>query len=203
MILVCALICAGQLYGMESQPSYETLLPELKQEIINTALATTKNIDESISMVKQLSIVHNVRYDNLKDFTKLVHLLADKFDKSTADIASKFIASKFNTPIAHTYLNLGKNLLIFAGDRRPFRRIKMIELIDQGADVNFSTGIVRPLKTALKSYNFDVVKILLNFGAKITMDDLDEAKSITSSHVDKARETSQLIEETWKKQQRK
>jgi len=204
ILLLCALIGAGQLYSMdptlflpriEPEPTYHT-----QQAIANTALTLSKSVDEAINMIKQLSIVHKVQYDNLKDFTKLVHLLANKFGISTADIASKF-----NTPIAQTYLNLGNNLLSFVGDIRPATHVKIIELIDQGADVNFSSKGTRPLQKALASYNLDVIKILIKSGVKITNDDVRKAKSIVMFHIDKeeARETDQLIEETWKKQQKK
>src|SRR5690242_15449786 len=95
--LLFTIACVGQLYGME-KPSYGSLLPELKQEIINTALATSKNVDEAISMLKKLSALHGVEFDklfNLKDFTKLVHVLADKFNISTSQVAQKI-----DTPVA-------------------------------------------------------------------------------------------------------
>ena len=79
--LLLTIVCTSQLYtmkriyGMEPEPSYETLPPELKQEIINTALATNKKLSKKIEMIKNLSALHGVQYDNLKDFTTLVHIL--------------------------------------------------------------------------------------------------------------------------------
>ncbi len=66
LILLFSIVCAaGQLYGMEPENPYKSLLPELKREIINIAL-TRDNLDEAVGMIQGLSTLHNVRYDNLK-----------------------------------------------------------------------------------------------------------------------------------------
>ncbi len=94
LILLFTITCAaGQIYGMEPEISmepenlYKTLPKELKQEIINTALATTNTIPEAINAIKKLSILHNIRYDNLQNAPALVRALTKKFpDKSREEI---------------------------------------------------------------------------------------------------------------------
>lgn len=111
--LILIFLSANILYGLNptSQMTgskinaleiYQDLLPELQQKIIDTALATAKNPDEAIQMIEKLSILHGVRYDNLKNFTALMSILAKKFP----DITRQEIAQKFTLPIAQKYLDI-------------------------------------------------------------------------------------------------
>jgi len=79
LILLSALICAGQMYGMENL--YEPLPSELKQVIISNALETSNTLNEAVKTIKKLSILHNVRYDNFKEMAALVNALRNKFPK--------------------------------------------------------------------------------------------------------------------------
>ncbi len=152
LILLFTIVCAGQLYGMEAEQkmgALGTLPQDIRNEIVNTALATSNNPDEAISMIQKLSTFYNVPYDNLNDFKRLVHLLADKFGMSTLEIASKF-----DTKTAKEYSMLGnllmQNIIFSKSD-------EITELISKGADVNLSEtksllgkdGYYRSLETPL------------------------------------------------------
>ena len=91
VFLLCALVCAGQMYGMESQQSYmEELSPEVKVMIIqalhntyNPKLNSEENLKSIINAIKAMSEVNtelnaivNYMYGNQKKFTELVHILA-------------------------------------------------------------------------------------------------------------------------------
>jgi len=143
LLLLCTVVWAGHLYGMEplhSESSYKTLPPELRQEIINKALAVSEDYKDAIDMIKKLSILHGVELDklNLKDFTKWAHILANRFGVSTAQVAREF-----KTPIAQQYNDLGLELF----ETSHYAAIRIIhqdvlstinKLIDQGSDPNFS-----------------------------------------------------------------
>src|SRR5436190_517661 len=89
------------------EPSYQSMPPELKKEIITTALKLSDNLslDEAIKITKMVSVVWGIHYDNLNDFTRLAHLLANKFNKST-----EHIAEAFKTDASKKYLTLNKAL---------------------------------------------------------------------------------------------
>ncbi len=180
IILLFTIICAGQLYGMEEAPKMGAFgdLPEDVHKVIVQALATSNNLEQTIEAIKVASVLRGVRYDNLKDFTKLVHILADKFNTTTAKIAKEF-----KTPIAEKYVNLGNDLtfymLMFDKDGNIKDPDRFTQLINQGADVNYTgtegsiyilgkgdfPDIQTPLIAAVKSGNSDLVKLLLNSGA--------------------------------------
>lgn len=253
LLLLAALVCAGQLYGMENL--YESLPSELKQQIINTALETSDTLNEAVKTIKKLSVLHNIRYDNfkemaalvnaltnkfpdeseveitkalessrlielrgewkmlpndvkvlilmalaqsgdeleesvhnikkvslvnrdlnkmlndLKEFTKIVHIIADKFDNLT----SHEVADEFDTSIAKQYIEINESLVlaILSGSPSPE---KVIKLLNQGADVNFCTGFLgigyggygalnTPLTFAVRAFSPELVKLLLDAGA--------------------------------------
>jgi hypothetical protein len=144
--IVCA---ASQLYGME-QPFYESS----PKENINTAL---NNLDE---------IQH---IDNLKDFTNLVHMLAEKSNTGTREIAEKCEA-----PAAKTYLDLVQKL----SNTTDINEIT--KLIQDDADVNFTSTLMlvdgtvtyapiataRMLAFAIYREDIALIKLLLDSGAK-------------------------------------
>lgn len=155
-LLLITLLCASALNSMQ-EPSYATLPSELKQEIVHTALATSNNdLDKTIQMIEKLSALHNVRYDNLEDFTKLVHLLAKKFDTTPDDIAQKFK----QTSIAKKYHDLCKQL---------YRSIlydsienNITQVIAQGADID---GFPTLFIAVRYRKDPDIIQLLLNHGA--------------------------------------
>ena len=159
--LLLTIVCAGRLYGMEAE-NIGSLPKELHDQLIQMAFTTSNNPAETIKAIQFASAVHGVQYDNLKDFTRLVHLLADKFDTRT-DI----IANEFRTPAAKTYSTLGYSLIKALGDNTPVGHAKVADLIQQGADVNFISGDM-PLYKAMRNLNVEGVKLLLNAGANPT-----------------------------------
>ncbi len=87
LILLFTITCAAsQMYGMETE-NIGGLPKEIQNQITQTAIASSKNLNETVVMIKRLSTSFGISYDklfdNIKDFTKLVHMLADKFDAST------------------------------------------------------------------------------------------------------------------------
>lgn len=202
LFLLGALVCAGQLYGMEpikeeAKAQKEALaiytspemFPELQREIIKSALAASKDYEEAVQMIKKLSIMHGMQFDklfNLKDFTKLAHILADQFDVSTT-----MVASEFNTPIAKKYNELGHSLLDYAGDSREEAHNKIIDFIKQGADVNFSAHRT-PLDLVIDSHDLKGVQLLLAAGAKPTDWDLRDAKQ-EAHHLPENKEAVMIV----------
>ncbi len=93
--------------GMELQSFYQTLPHELKLEIFTTALAASKDVDETINTLKIFSALHGVQHDklfnNLKNFTALMDVLTKKFP----NLSREDIAEKFNTLTAQEYIKLG------------------------------------------------------------------------------------------------
>lgn len=128
--------CIGTLNGMQKEPEhgYWQYLPkELKQEIINTTSATSINLHEAILIIEKLSALHGVEFDklfNLKDFTTLAHVLADKFNASTYQIANKFLSK-----VAMQYLFYGERLLRSVIEANYDRTS---HLIKDGADIDYS-----------------------------------------------------------------
>ena len=147
---------------------FKSLPKDLKQEIIKMALATSSTLNEAIKTIKTMSALWGIEYDNLKDFTQLMHILADKFDTTTYDIAQKF-----NSGTSRLYLKLGTEL----GDAIRAKNVdEVIRLISMGSDVNFienktyffETKKYRgntPLIHAIAFPNPIIVKILLEKGA--------------------------------------
>ena len=187
LILLFTILCAGQLYGMEAQ-NIMGLPEELRTEIIRKALAASDTLEEAIKAIK-VGVLRGVNYDNPKDFTKLVHVLAKKFDLDTATVAQEFRTTTVAN-IAKNYLIQSRMLLKLiasydAGDIQILiDNIK--ELINGGADVNFvqrHTGMLPSLgfneDTPLikifsyKPYNVQealqgiktLVELLLEYGA--------------------------------------
>lgn len=150
------ILCTGQIYGMEQEQSLGNLPKEIHHEIVK-ALATSNNFGDTVQAVSIASALQGVRYDNLKNFTALVHILADKFNKSTC-----VVSLHFKTPIATEYEKLGNALLSCWPSTK---------LIQQGADVNFigydpvKGKISTPLIMAARAGNVYLVELLLHAGA--------------------------------------
>lgn len=239
LTILCASILTGMQKEQKGDlGSFEELPEELRQEIakvaIETAIATSTTVDEAIKAIQTASMVYSgVQLDDiaardllihsipnnldqaitqvkhlqgkeLKNFTKLVHILADKFDITTARTAATI-----GTPIAQTYLNLGKELKI-AILSDPFNYDKIIELIKNGADVNFSILSRRstPLHNALsdeknKEFNVELIKILLDAGAKPTTENLlriDARQASSPEDEEKKLTIKQLLQDAMNKQ---
>ena len=177
LFLLGALVYVGQLFGMENpQPQlgvFGYLPTELHEKIIQDAIASSDTVEGVIKAINAAS-VRGARYDNIKDFTKLVHILGYKFNTTTADIANKF-----NIPIAQQYLDLGKKLLsaLKVLDRKKWsdKVGEIMQLINNGADVNFSihkyykavlpksSYVETPLHKAIDTLNIEKVEIVKTF----------------------------------------
>lgn len=191
VFLLCALVCAGQMYGMEKMGTFGELPEELHQEIVR-ALLNSKDLDQVIDAIKVASVLRGVRYDDLADFTKLVHALADKFNKPTI-----FVARKFNTPTAKKYIDLSIALLFIPSST--FNNVA--QLIKDGADVNFTgNNYATPLSQAIQfRVNIEKIKLLLDSGANPNFKNSCGSVSDFMQQVDAENASKQLIEEAIKK----
>lgn len=191
LILVCALVCAGQMYGMtqmkqqEMDPalwgksSHDKGLPDEVKYLIIMALAQSDDeslmkkdrLDISIYNIKKASLINKelnkmINLNDVKGFTKIVHILADKFrkygPKQYTNDAENFFAKGFNTETAKKYLELAEQLkesVIFGNN------IDDIEnLIKQGADVN-SNRLLNFALTSSTPLTFEKIQLLLKHGA--------------------------------------
>jgi len=183
--LLFTILCAGQLYGMKRikpelklEPEYghyvgwANLPPELKALII-TYINTYDTLDDIVDAIKatsetnkELNLMVNEKYGNLPGFTALVHILADKFNKTTHDIAAIF-----KTPVAKEYIDIN-NSFIFTTlpngsvvyglyDRNILEYVK--SFIKNGGDVNYTLPDIRIREKphmSLLSYLYDE----LNYG---------------------------------------
>lgn len=181
--------------GMEPEkPELRSVFPEdVQSEIIKIALATSDNLEGVIKAINVANALRGVSYDNLETFTKLVHMLADKFNTTT-----QAVAEKIGTSIAKTYLYLGTELLRVAAIDDNGSDTN--QLIKKGADVNF-TGIYidysgnvftgTPLQYAIHRSNLLVVKILLNYGLIPTTEDLQIAQTRMELNSERRRDESE------------
>lgn len=168
VLLLLTLISASQLYSMEPEkPNYMASLPKEIQVLILTG----NNLDDTIRLIKdfrginstfkQMVNAHYGDIDNLQNFTKLVHVLANKFNKTT-----KIVAEKFGTKIAQQYITLGNNLADNIYWNRKTKKIT--QDINQGADINYiDDNYYTPLILAIKSFRPDVIKLLLDAKANL------------------------------------
>ena len=183
LLFTLTLACAGQLYGMDPTSLYELrrtgaenireLPRDVRQEIINTALATSTNIDDTIAMIKKLSTSFGTRpgklFGNLEDFTKFVHILADKFKGYYPyDIALSLAKANFATPTANKYIELTFPLInsVMNGDESIETTKRSIQ---QGADINGKAMVYSSLIAFLlyEKPSMKTIKLLLDQGAYV------------------------------------
>lgn len=161
IFLLCAVLGAGQLYGMA----------DIKHEIIKKAIESSKNIDEAVKAVKVGCTLQGACYNNLKDFTRLMGLLANKFPGEYRNEISK----NFNTPVAKEYLDLnGKFINLLNGAYSNAKLLIAKKLLSEGADPNFTWK--RDNGALLKNTKFlaensdegyqSIVDLLIQYGAK-------------------------------------
>lgn len=153
VFLLCALVCAGQMYGMEQprnpQPelsTFQNLPNDVKNLIILAFAQSGDDIDSAIEKIKIASSTNKalkqmINMDNLAGFTVLVGILAEKFP----DIPKDDIADKFDLPIAKKYNRLSYSLKSVMdqynmGNISTKKELenKVKELIENGADVGFT-----------------------------------------------------------------
>ncbi len=225
--LLCAGALSGMESQKNDLGAFEQLPLELRKEIFEMTLKTSTTVDEAIKAIqnaseiyrgvrldstaalnlliktipddldKAIEAVKNLQGNTLKDFTKLVHILANKFNTTT-----QAVAEKINTPTARIYLTLGNELLTLAGSWRKEREI--ISFIQAGADINFTgdyfddiamfyiTG--SPLGVAAKNLNVREVETLLEFGAKPTDEDLLRAEQMANFSSEKIKRRRQGLQ---------
>lgn len=169
--LLFTLLCASILNGMEPQ-TISSLPEELQKEITNTVNEiikqglTTNNLEEAINTIKVAMVLQGIRYDSLKEFTVLVHILANKFNSS-----AEKVATQFKTSTSDKYMRLAVELIEAIKNKNID---KITELIAQGADVNYyekdptAADRINPLTHAVKIKDAKIVKLLLDSGAKPT-----------------------------------
>jgi len=143
--LLFTILCAGQLYGMEAQ-NISDLPKDVHNEIIKMALATSDNLDEAIKAIKVASALRGIKYDNLKKFTALVGVLAQKFP----DLSREEIAQNFNTPLAKQYSELNYKLENALRAQVAYVLKFVKETLDEGADPNYTWKGKYPNETWLR-----------------------------------------------------
>ncbi len=193
LFLLGALICAGQLYGMEPEKpdmdptlwgrSKEEGLPdEIKTLIIMALKESGNNPEEAIKNIIKVSRLNKQFYgilhdeygdlENLQYFTKLVHIIANKFGLTTQEVASKM--KDLGMAIAQNYIIL--NISFAVNIRMGGNIVRIAKLIRKhGADVNYTwldtslekggEEVFTPLRYAVRNRNIDAVKLLLDSGA--------------------------------------
>jgi hypothetical protein len=264
IVLLCALVCAGSLIGMQKEPSvaktvsqgspamagkqgkgdlgaFEQLPKEIRQIIAQTAIQASTSVDEAVKAIQNagmiygdvqldktaaieilkkalsnnmdllknllknirpndfdgaIEIIEKLEINDLKDFTKMIHILADKFNEPTGLI----VKHSFKTPVSQEYQNLGMQLLNIAGREGESVRNKIIELIKEGADINFAFGD-SVLAKAISEYSLENIELLLKLGAKPTVHDLHKVNGWVQlrPHNEMFIKIKNLIEEAMKK----
>ncbi len=172
--LFFTIACAGQLYGMESQPiKFGEEWKNLPHEVIYLILQSGNNLDDAIKNIVKASAINkelNNELNDLKGFTKIVHMIADEFNSTTADVAKKF-----ETPTSTTYLALVDKLRSAMLHNNVN---EVAQVIEKGVDVNYNfkpffnaTG-ASLLARAVYLENIEIIKLLLDNGANPNLKDI-------------------------------
>jgi hypothetical protein len=206
--LLLTILCASQLYGMEKEkpelnPAIwgQAELPNDTKILIIMALAQSgDNINEAIKNIETASRINKasntmVNINNLQGFTKIVHMVADKFDKSPY-----YVANLFTIPIAQKYIKLGNALVSYIKDHN-VKTDDIVQLINQGADVNYYDDFgSAPLATTIMNSDLKMVQLLLNSGANPEERHLWLAEALYNKSYPETITIKELIEDAMKKQ---
>jgi hypothetical protein len=112
-------------------------------------------------------VVQSATYNKQKNFTKLVHELAEQANKTT-----EYIATQFGTPIAKQYIDL-LNELTRALSGNPFFKSRSIhEIIADGVDLNYTSDNHLPvlfcvIELGARPQTLTILSFLLRNGADI------------------------------------
>lgn len=178
-IVLITFLSVGAFNGMELERTGMEDLPSEVKRLILMYVYESDNLEDVIYNVKKASVINTELYNiinEIKGFTALVHMLADKFGMTTVEVAKEF-----NMPIAEKYLKLGYELFD-AAESSYKSKYRMGRLIAEGADINFSDTYNTPLKKALTNSNNEGIQILLKFGVKRTNEDVVSIKAIGKLH---------------------
>lgn len=158
-LLFTLTLCTGALNGMEPERGRYIGMEELPVDVkglIIQSLASGDTLSEVLNNIKaisrtnkQLNTIVNVMYGNPKVFTALVHTLANEFNTTT-----EAVAKKIGTPAAKHYLDLADQLNAAISY---FNLDEAIQLIKQGADVNYPAELVIQILSNSKDRD-DVIK---------------------------------------------
>lgn len=150
-------------------------------------------------LYEAIEVAKNLQVNNLKNFTKLVHILADKFEATTMSD----LARDLGRDISKQYIKLGRDL---AHALSLNREKDIANLIQQGADVNFNQTNANsrepaPLNAAIRRNLKKNVQLLLDLGAIPTDLDVIIAQQIARDYPDdeEAITIKNLIRESWEK----
>jgi hypothetical protein len=222
LILMSAVLCAGTLNNMEPEKPKLEVFQELPDDVKNLIIlafahsdndfdTTIKNIKIASLTNKTLYLIINQQYGNLKNFTALIHWLADKFQQDNmASIAQKF----GTTPVVNEYLHINNEFMeILHAIREGFIGVEnngvtvddVKKVLDQGADPNFSDGYTSPLleliANPMSTEELQFVQLLLDYGAKPKSDCYYDEKKAWPSDQEMKDKVKQLFQEKRKKQQ--
>lgn len=175
VFLLGALVCAGQMYGMEpmehkNEPvkfgqEWKTLPDEVKRLILVALSESGNNLDEAIKNIVKASKINKelnsmINLNDLKGFTKIVHMLADRFNQYPIAIATKYFKK---SAVASRYLSLATKLksAIAKGEVETAK-----EAIAEGVDVNNIPGLLHvAIYFAInKGHGTEIIQLLLDNG---------------------------------------
>ena len=197
MILLSALVCAGQMYGMEPEKpqsvefgeEWKTLPNDVKPLILMALTQSGNDLDEAIKSIVKASrttkaLNQMINLNDLQGFTKIVHTLANKFNVSTQKVAVQF-----STPTSKEYNRLLREAHWYAREPvgEPITN-NINQLIKEGLDVNaiYSDGKSLLQRAITDHRSLDLINLLLNAGANPHYKDneghtaLDYAKKLYS-----------------------
>lgn len=192
--LLITILSAGALNGMES-PKHSQItwrdLPIDAKAVIVQALQTYDNPNDTLNAIKAMGlsdkelnkIVNDVYLrGNLKDFTALVHILANKFKKTTFNIATKFVeeadlvidhaVAKVSKSETWDELQADKKILEAANNHYPKSALQYLDLF---SELMYRLSFYRGNKPDGTLRHFEIITQLLEQGA-----DSNGSKSHTS-----------------------
>jgi len=192
-LLFILFLSINSLHGMkrnlESEQSFPLAeLPTEAKAVVIQAICTYDNLDDIINTIDATkcvnrefnSIVKHVysKYNNLKEFTALVHFLSDKFPTITTEDIAKKLKTPLKLPIAQKYVALGKALLLLSMNKSTIALNATKKIItEEGADANFTTAFMlekatggyhvhTPFLFAIQMDNVALIELLNTFEIK-------------------------------------